>query len=433
MSSTEVIWGESGSAGDFRKAFEGINKLTLKAVNTVPTHHGNGKPTGKTKSEFVLDPQAYYDLKTYVVAGKRLPSSKEAFSKYFVTEEAAKRLTDLDPLIYMTIRNVFVRIQNNCNSFNDENLSKIVTIATNVREYAISALDKLSGDPKLSIQAQFNIITDEKYRAGAKDEAYYSAVETVQIQLDTWKAEANGHKKKVEKTREGIETFLGKTQEDKRDADFIHHLFWEGPVVDIKTRQPIKKDGKEIKNYSSFLDDEFARLVQETSDLIAEQEKQLKGRKYGIIVAALMVPVCGPFSILAIVGVASGIPKLNKKLEELAKKQTDLGDEQTQLQRLIGSVKILKTQFDKLMDVMSKALTALDHLQGIFQHQAKHLGDASTACFQALKVLPDSKSFQTRKIFLEAFVRNATKAWKELQAVTEEFIESSKISVEIPA
>jgi hypothetical protein len=50
-------------------------------------------------------------------------------------------------------------------------------------------------------------------------------------------------------------------------------------VVDIKTRQPIKKDDKEIKNYSSFLDDEFARLIQETSDLVAEHEKQLKNRK----------------------------------------------------------------------------------------------------------------------------------------------------------
>jgi hypothetical protein len=81
-----------------------------------------------------------------------------------------------------------------------------VTVATNVREYAISALDKLSGDPKLSLKTQFNIITDLKYRNGAKDKEYYSAVETVQIQLDIWKDEANEHKGKVVKTREAIET-----------------------------------------------------------------------------------------------------------------------------------------------------------------------------------------------------------------------------------
>jgi hypothetical protein len=136
--------------------------------------------------------------------------------------------------------------------------------------------------------------------------------------------------------------------------------------------------------------------------------------QHGTIIAVLMIPIGGPFAVLPLLAIATGIPKLNEKLVELVKKQKDLGDEQTQLQRLISSAKILKTQLDNLLDVMKKALTALDHLQGLFQHQAEHLEAASRACRQALKALPDDKSSETRRIFLQAFLRNAPEAWEKV-------------------
>lgn len=108
------------------------------------------------------------------------------------------------------------------------------------------------------------------------------------------------------------------------------------------------------------------------------------------------------------------IPEINDAIEKIRKRKTDTKLEADQVQTLISSVKVLNRQIDKLADAIEKALVALDELVLLFREQAIYLHKASISSGQALMGLPRVKTWTTRKMFLDAFVKNGTNAWEEV-------------------
>lgn len=64
----------------------------------------------------------------------------------------------------------------------------------------------LTYDTETSLRSKFDLICDEKYKNGEKDDDYRRAVETVKTQVGLLKTEALEKKGKVETVREAFET-----------------------------------------------------------------------------------------------------------------------------------------------------------------------------------------------------------------------------------
>ncbi|UKZ78734.1 hypothetical protein TrVFT333_006480 [Trichoderma virens FT-333] len=383
------------------------------------------RPVGAQRAgeeSFILS-NGYYDLNVYVTYGKALPSTSEAFDSYFMKKEECKSLNEKDPLVYDLVRDTVLQVQNECQRFHNQSLGKLITLATEFVEFCQYACAQLRDNGDDSLTAKFEILLDEVYVSGPRDERFNNAVVITKDILHHLQQQTLGIKVKAREVATELRTFKGNINPSHENIQRLQKLFWDGPVTDLRTDEPVQgNNGEEIKSYARYLDSEFARIVADITEKneLIDQEKNKKIR-LGLSIA--MTPFCALLIILVPAEII-GLVQIREEIEKLENEIKVKEEDKKACRLLITAVSLLHTHFTELLKKMDAAIAALEELEELFRKQSIALGHAGTAFDSAIGSLSDASHFASRSTWLRVFMKQAPEEWNKVEQLANKLLDS---------
>ncbi|KAI1851340.1 hypothetical protein JX265_000426 [Neoarthrinium moseri] len=437
--STLVDWSPTDTQDEQLK--ETINQLwvvpTEKVIKEVPVVNEQHEVVAQ-KPQFILKTRGYYGenepLPTTFEVGMLFPKTNDEFSELYPADKM-KKLTDLDDDIYTETRNTMVAIQNSCQNFNDNAMSKWLLVTNQTIEYSQYAIELLTGFGESSFKAQLEVLLDDKYSTpeSQNDATFQNTAQMANELLKELSKNAQEKATEVGKLIGQLQAFLGETTANKARIDFLRKQYYNGPVTVGRTNMPkMGKDGKPQEPYAKWLQSELEALREEIRKAFNDYNKTFEDWKHYTTVAVtavtyIWIPVAGFIAGSVVMGVyADRARKAHNLYEEQKKYAFDKAGEEAPLVKLLEDISMLTSQHEDMATKMQSAIDALGEIKLLFLDQSRNFGLAASMMGLAEGKL--RSSLFLRKKFLQTAVDKAVVNWQQVADLAKEFLATADVN-----
>ncbi|OJJ84612.1 uncharacterized protein ASPGLDRAFT_81884 [Aspergillus glaucus CBS 516.65] len=395
------------------KSKEAFEKALVESPNSVVKE----RPDQST-NRFILQTDGFHDLQRYVMSGMQFPETKDDFERN-LPESYFKSLNDIDSGIFTFTRDSIVSISANCNDFNNNGLGKLVTSANGVIAYATEAMGMLKLEPETNFKAQVAVLLDPKYKDGPKDQAFDEAREGAKMALEQLRDTARDKKEDAEAMVTLLTAFHNKTVLDENNAKLLKQEYFDGPVINVKTKQEIKNQ----KPYSEFLNAEMTRLLKSINESVTKRDdaySKWDTAKDGAIISI-------PLGILGWIagGILTDIAmKAKAQYDKLVIQIAADRAEEAVTVKLMEYINTIIFQMKDLLPMMTRALAAMKELQALFNSQELNF-QYIIQDLDGIEKGVEASALKWRKSWIERNIDKAVAKYQEIKETAEEFQRSA--------
>ncbi|KAF7555250.1 hypothetical protein G7Z17_g2327 [Cylindrodendrum hubeiense] len=395
MSNTPADKWNPSSDGEknFKKALESLSQ----SVDSVLISPMEKKENEEQEKKFLLQDQSYFALKAYVMTGKNFPATNHEFD-YAISRSAFKRFDAIDPAIYEETREALVGVGRLCKPFYETKLHGM-------------------GSPRWLFGGHLEYDNSGYKKLEDRDDRFNSALSVAGFLLDMLQNAAEEGKISAQQLVTDLMKFRSDTQELLSRMRHLIQQYDTGPAVNPSNK---------IEPYLMFLNKDFQNSAKLVDDKLTQYNttygdwKTATGLAVGVGVSIGWLPVFGwvPLGFLAHNG-----DELHDTCATLHNENETLKRENEQEHKLIEWVTGIAKQFDGLEGKINSAVTAVDVLSSMFEHQGKSYR-LIKASLGAISSYTNNEDANNRKDFIDHNVKETSRRLEELQKAARGFLQA---------